>query len=78
MPRVSRLPNVEDDAESIADFFDDVCAPRGSTLAVNAPVVRANGTGGQWDELCDACEVGQTCCEHGMKACTAMSCALSV
>ena len=57
MSRVSELPSVEDDAESIAAFFDDVCAPRGNTLTINAPVVRSNGTGGQWEELCDACEV---------------------
>lgn len=57
MPRVSELPNVEDDAESIAAFFGDVCAPRANTSTVNAPVITANGSGAQWDELCDACEV---------------------
>lgn len=57
MPRVSNIPNVADDAESVASFFGNVCAARGSTLALNAPVVNANGTGTQWPELCGGCQV---------------------
>lgn len=57
MPRVSDVPNIADDAESIAAFFGNVCAARGTTLAINAPVVSANGTGTQWEELCGACQV---------------------
>ena len=60
MPRVSNIPNIADDAESVAAFFGDVCAARGAALTVNAPVVNANGTGSQWEELCGACEV--MCC----------------
>lgn len=57
MPRVSNIPNVADDAESVAAFFGNVCAARGSTLTLNAPVVNANGTGTQYPELCTGCEV---------------------
>lgn len=56
MPRVSNIPNIADDAESVASFFGDVCAARGN-ITLNAPVVNANGTGSQWAELCGGCEV---------------------
>ncbi|KAL3153465.1 hypothetical protein ABBQ38_011798 [Trebouxia sp. C0009 RCD-2024] len=56
MQRVSDVPNIADDAESVAAFFGNVCAARGSTLTINAPVVNANGTGSQWEELCGACQ----------------------
>ena len=57
MPRVSDVPSVADDAESVAAFFGNVCAARGTNLTINAPVVNANGTGTQWEELCGACQV---------------------
>lgn len=57
MQRVSDVPNIADDAESVAAFFGNVCAARGSNLTINAPVVNANGTGTQWEELCGACQV---------------------
>ena len=68
MRRISNIPNIADDAESVAAFFGDVCAARGATLTQNAPIVNANGTGTQWEELCGACEV--TCfqiCVHHMQ-----------
>ena len=57
MQRVSELPIVEDDAESMGAFFNNTCAPRSTNLTSNAPVIQANGTGGQWSGICTGCRV---------------------
>ena len=47
-------PDVEDDAELVAAFFDETCAPRTSQ---NGPVNTEDGKGALWeDELCSACK----------------------
>ena len=47
-------PDIEDDAELIAAFFEETCAPRTSQ---NGPVNTEDGKGALWeDELCSACK----------------------
>lgn len=46
-------PNVEDDAELVAEFFETVCAPR---IAENGPMNTENGTGALWEPLCTGCK----------------------
>jgi len=51
MPVVDRNANVQQDAETVAEFFGRVCAPR---TTADGP-----GVGGtSFVGLCDACKVG--------------------
>eukprot|EP00210_Caulerpa_lentillifera_P001840 g1769.t1 len=50
---VSDYDDVEDDAESVAGFFDGVCAPR---VSENGPMNTEDGEGELWDPLCTACK----------------------
>lgn len=49
MPVVDNDPNIQNDAESVAAFFSEVCAPR---VTPDGPT---NG-GTAWDGLCSACK----------------------
>ncbi|GMH39771.1 hypothetical protein BSKO_07669 [Bryopsis sp. KO-2023] len=50
---VTEFDDVHDDAELVADFFSETCAPR--TLA-NGPRLGVNDVGENWDELCTGCK----------------------
>eukprot|EP00210_Caulerpa_lentillifera_P006825 g6524.t1 len=48
-----RNSSVEDDAELVANFFDNVCAPR---VSGNGPVNTDDGKGALLEELCNGCK----------------------
>jgi melanoma-associated antigen p97 len=52
MAPVNNLPNVENDAETVAAFFNTTCAPRTSG---NGPANGANNTGALWPGICTGC-----------------------
>lgn len=65
MPAVNVLPDVENDAESVATFFSRTCAPR---VSPPGPRNMPDGQGATWDRLCTGCanvgvcSAGHVCC----------------
>lgn len=53
MKVVDNIPNVENDAESAADFFSNICAARTSD---NGPMNSQDGLGFTWNSLCTGCK----------------------
>eukprot|EP00210_Caulerpa_lentillifera_P004650 g4435.t1 len=56
---VSEEETIEDDAETMRSFFDEICAPR---VSGNGPMNGRNGEGESWEELCTTC--GGDCTTH--------------
>lgn len=54
MPVVDNEPSVENDAESVAAYFNLSCAPRASN---NGPQNTPDGNGRLWPPLCEICKV---------------------
>ncbi len=61
MPVISEDNEVQDDAESVASFFEDVCAP-GTTNGEGAgagPATDGSRTGKPWGAMCSICNKGK-------------------